>query len=310
MIMIRWHYFCKHYVSEATTTMNIKQTKNNTTMTNPAKEYELFTQSVYKQLSNYQYIGITKVHHNIKLKGRSGCKHQIDVYWEYEKDGVNHRVAIECKNYNKRVSKEKVCAFQGVLADLGDVEGIMVTKVGFQKGAKEYAKEYGISLKELRQPRVGETIIGAIEFHTHAEIRHRYFLIDEEWANEHHYDIAGYKKRLDMFCFDYDQKWINETHLPLQTSDDIIRNAKGDYIISLDSLELQIPKNPTKDFPYIFKFDNAFVTTPWGPVKILEVKYDYEIDEQKKIINIDAEGFVKAILKDAISGKTDYIPRY
>ncbi len=274
-------------------------------MANSAKEYELFTQNVYQQLSKYHHIGLTKVQHNVKLEGRSGCKHQIDVYWEYEKDGVTHRVAIECKNYNKRVSKEKVCAFQGVLADLGDVEGIMVTRVGFQKGAKEYAKEYGISLKELRPPRDEETIIGAVEHNIHSTILHRLFLIDEEWASEHHFNIAGHKRKMHLFCLDNNQKLIDETHIPLLTTDDIVRNAKGDYIISLDSLEPEIPDQSIDDYPHVFPFKNAFVTTPWGPVKILEVKYDYEIDEQRKIINIDAEGFVKAILKDALKNEVD-----
>lgn len=304
MIIIRWHYFCRQYLSEATT-MNIKQTKNNTTMTNPSKEYELFTQSVYQQLSQYHHLGITKVQHNIKLEGRSGCKHQIDVYWEYEKDGVSHIVAIECKNYNKRVSKEKVCAFQGVLADLGDVEGIMVTRVGFQKGAKEYAKEYCIELKELRTPQKGETLIGEIETLIHTEIRHRLFLIDEEWAKENLFDIAGYKRKMSMFSLEDNQKWVNESHIPLLTTDDVVRNAKGDYIISLDSLETEIPEQPTNEGPYIFKFVDAYVTTTWGPVKIREVKYDFEINDHKNIINIDAEGFVKAILKDVLSDKTD-----
>ena len=126
---------------------------------NPNIEYELFTQEVYLQLLNYHHVCIKNVQHNIKLTGHSGCEHQIDVYWEYEKNGVNHHVAIECKNYNKRVEKEKVCAFQGVLADMENVEGIMVTKKGFQKGAKTYAKQYGISLKELREPNNGETIM-------------------------------------------------------------------------------------------------------------------------------------------------------
>lgn len=62
-------------------------------------EYERFTQEVYQQLSNYHHWGIKNIQHNIKLKGRSGCEHQIDVYWAYEKDGVNHCVAIECHNY-------------------------------------------------------------------------------------------------------------------------------------------------------------------------------------------------------------------
>lgn len=39
-------------------------------------------------------------------------------------------------------------------------------------------------------------------------------------------------------------------------------------------------------------------------VKVLEVKYDYEIVEQKHISKLDAEGFVRAILKDAQTGET------
>lgn len=274
-------------------------------MTNPSKEYELFTQSVYQQLSQYHHLGITKVQHNIKLEGRSGCKHQIDVYWEYEKDGVSHIVVIECKNYNKRVSKEKVCAFQGVLADLGDVEGIMVTKKGYQKGAKMYAKEYCIELKELRTPQKGETLIGEIETLIHTEIRHRLFLIDEEWAKEHNFNIVIYKQNMEMFSFNNNKG----SYVPLLTTDDVVRNSKGDYIASLDSLETEIPEQPTNEGPYIFKFVDAYVTTTWGPVKIREVKYDFEINDHKNIINIDAEGFVKAILKDAISGVIQHIPK-
>lgn len=274
---------------------------------NPNTEYELFTQSVYQQLLNYQHIGITKVKHNIKLKGRSGCKHQIDVYWEYEKDGNIHRKAIECKNYNRRVSKDKVCAFQGVLADLGDIEGSMVSKEGFQKGAKEYAKEYGISLKELRPPGDEETIIGAVEHNIHSTILHRLFLIDEEWASEHHFNIAGHKRKMDLFSLDNNQKLINDTHIPLLTTDDIVRNVKGDYIISLDSLEPEIPDHSTDDFPHVFSFENAYVTTPWGPVKILEVKFDLEIKDLQKTFAIDAGDFVKAILKDSFSDNTDFV---
>lgn len=270
-------------------------------MANPAKEYELFTQSVYQQLLNYQYVGITKVKHNIKLKGHSGCEHQIDVYWEYEKNGINHRVAIECKNYNKRVEKEKVCAFQGVLADLDNVEGAIVTKIGFQKGAKVYAKKYGIFLKELRPPKNDETIIGTIENHIHTEIRRRFFLIDEKWAAEHHFNIARYKQKMEMFSFDNNKG----LHIPLPTTDDVVRNSKGDYIVSLDSLEPEIPKRPTNSFPYILKFEDAYVTTTWGPVKILEVKYDFKIEDQQHIIAIDAGNFVKAILKDALSDESD-----
>ena len=65
--------------------------------------YERFTQEIYQQLVNLDVVRTTKVQHDVKLEGRSGQKHQIDVYWEYEIAGNKHRVAIECKNYNTLV---------------------------------------------------------------------------------------------------------------------------------------------------------------------------------------------------------------
>ena len=263
-------------------------------------EYERFTQEVYQQLLNCRHLNIANVRHNIKLEGRSGCKHQIDVYWEYEMDGVKHRVAIECKNYSKHVPKEKVCAFQGELADLDGVEGIMVSKKGFQSGAKQYAKAYGISLKELREPEGEETIIGKIMLGFHIEKRSTLFAVDEQWAKEHNIDIPEYKRRMDMSSFMNEYKWSTATHIPLQLADRVIRDAEGNEITTLDLLEQQIPDLPTDAFPYVFPFDDAYVKTAyWGLVKIFEIKYTYETEDQQRNITIDAEGFVKAILKDA-----------
>ena len=69
---------------------------------NPNTEYEKFAQEIYQGLLNEERIKAIQVQHNVKLRGKSGQLHQVDVYWEYELAGVNHKVAIECKNYNKR----------------------------------------------------------------------------------------------------------------------------------------------------------------------------------------------------------------
>jgi hypothetical protein len=272
-------------------------TQNNTMIfMKPYTEYEKFTQEVYQQLSNYHHWGIKNIQHNIKLKGRSGCEHQIDVYWEYEKDGVSHRVAIECKNYNNRVSKRIVCAFQGVLDDLDGVEGIMVSKKGYQQGAKEYAKQYDIMLKELREPGVRESIIGNIEIHIHNDIRHTLFKVDEKWAEERGINISEYKRRTDMLSIRNDHKWSNATHIPLPINDDKIIDSKGNVITSLESLE-----DATT-------FEDAYVSTScWGPVKILEVKHGHSTEDTHRSIAIDAEGFVKAILKDVFSHNTEFM---
>lgn len=267
---------------------------------NANTEYELFTREVYWQLSAYYQTGFTKVQHNIKMKGRSGCEHQIDVYWEYEKDGVRHRVAIECKNYNKRVSKDKVTAFHGILFDLDDVEGIMVSKKGFQKGAKQFAEHYGISLKELRSPNDGETIIGEMGLHVHVEKTSILFRVDEQWAEAHGINIPEYKRRMDMTSMDNNRRWDTATHIPLPINDDVIRTAKGDYIISLETI-----RDSIKDYPYVLPFQDGYINTkPWGKIKILEVKFDHSTEDTLQNIAVDAEDLVKAIMKDVKNDNT------
>lgn len=267
---------------------------------NPNTDYERFTQDVYQQMLSCQHPKIANVQHNVKIKGCSGCEHQIDVYWEYEKDGEKHRVAVECKNYSKHVPKEKVCAFHGVLSDLDGIEGIMVSKKGFQSGAKQYARAYGISLEELREPEGDENIIGEISLGFHIENRSTLFTVDEQWAKEHNIDIPEYKRRLDMISSTNGYKWSKDIHIPLQLVNWVIYDADGKEITTLDILDQQIPDHPTDDFPYVFQYKDAYVNTShWGLVKILEVKYTYKTEEQQRNISIDAEGFVKAILKDA-----------
>jgi predicted helicase len=101
--------------------------------------FERFTQRVYQKLVNNDVLKPTTVQHNVKLKGKSGCEHQIDVYWEYEKAGNLNRVAIECKNYDSHVPIGKVRDFFGVLHDLNNVRGIIVSSKGYQEGAKKFA---------------------------------------------------------------------------------------------------------------------------------------------------------------------------
>lgn len=84
---------------------------------NPNTEYEKFAQEIYQGLINAEGHTID-VKHNIKLMGKSGQEHQIDVYWEYELAGVKQKVAIECKNYNSPVPIGKIRDFHSVLSDL------------------------------------------------------------------------------------------------------------------------------------------------------------------------------------------------
>lgn len=277
---------------------------------NPDIGFELFTQRIYQKLVNNDVLKPTEVRHNVKLEGRSGCKHQIDVYWEYEIAGNLHRVAIECKNYDSLVPVGKVRDFQGVLADLNNVNGIMVSRKGYQDGAKIFAAEYGISLKVVRQPAWNETI-GSITTVVHADVRHTLFLIDEGWIAEHNFDLDKLRNFYASFQFDKADYWQAATHFPVDMKDHFIRNAEGKIISSLDELEKQLPENPEPNTSIVFPFEDAWLESRhWGQVRICEVVFEYESKVQETILNLAADDFVEAILDDAVSGRTEYIPKY
>ena len=272
---------------------------------NPNIEYEKFTQEIYQELVNADVLKTTDVQHYIKLKGRSGQEHQIDVYWEYEIAGIKQKVAIECKSYNKTVAIGKVRDFYGVLCDLNNVAGIMVTKVGYQKGAKEYASKYGISLKELRTPNSGEAIIGEVEMNFNISVRRCLFLVDENDSETEKFSVSRYKQFLSWMSLDKDFSWINATHIPLELIDRNIINSNGTTITTLEKIEEELPKDSDSDI--VFRYEDAFVNTRCGKIKINEIKYEYKYTNEKKIIAIDAQDFVKAILKDALNGEIKLI---
>lgn len=47
-------------------------------------EYERFAREIYQGLIKADGINTIDVKHNVKLRGKFGQEHQIDVYWEYE----------------------------------------------------------------------------------------------------------------------------------------------------------------------------------------------------------------------------------
>ena len=267
-------------------------------------EYELFTRGVCERLALFKGLQSSSVRHDVKLKGKSGQEHQVDVYWEYKKDGEVHRVAIECKNYSYGVSIGKVRDFYGVISDLDNVKGIMVTTVGYQKGAKQYADYYGISLKELRAPRDEETIIGEMEWKFEIDVTHRLFLVDEEWASDHKFDMTQYRERLDFLMVERDNKWSKSTHLPFDTTDDFIRDESGNVITSIDELKKREPDNRPNDNTIIYCLKDSYVQNEyWGLVKINEVMFEDEHSVKENTYSVDAGWFVRAVLADALGGE-------
>ena len=267
-------------------------------------EYEKFTQEIYNEILKNLYVKNIDVKHNVKLTGKSGQKHQIDVYWEYQYDNTTFKIAIECKNYNHTVSIGKVRDFFGVLYDLGDVKGIMVTRKGYQEGAKKFGEHYGIDLMELREPEEGEAIVAETTLTIDSSVRHRLFQVDEDWAKAHDFNIQLYKERLDWLNFIIgNNKWINATHIPLVTKEDKIRNSKGEIIADISKLEEELPEDSQQNDNNVYFFNDGYINTDCGNIKIKEVKFEYENRAETRQIKIDAQNITKAILKNTINKK-------
>ena len=280
------------------------QTRNKNT------EYEQFTRKVFAGLSSQKRVKTIKLQHNVKLLGNSGTRHQIDVYWEYEKDGQLHKVAIECKNYTNKVSIGKVRDFYGVLADIEGLQGIMITQAGYQSGAKKYALSKGIHLEELREPIGEESLAGRIITDFHVSMRRCLYLVDEDWAKQHGFDIKPYLRWLDMMSIEHKSLWVNASHIPIERKGDDIYNSKKEIITSHEEIEATIPDTLEEDSSHTIPFEDAYIDSKyWGLVKIKEIKYDYTNETHRSIMDIDARDFIEAILKDVEIGAIEYVEK-
>jgi hypothetical protein len=70
----------------------------------------------------------------------------VDVLAEDSIDGIVHRVICECKNWKNSIPKEIVHAFRTVIQETGAHRGYIVSRAGFQTGAREAAYATNIEL--------------------------------------------------------------------------------------------------------------------------------------------------------------------
>jgi hypothetical protein len=84
--------------------------------------------------------------HNVKMRGRSGVEHQIDVYAEYKAPLHVSKIIVECKSYDKPIDKDIVMKLIHEVGDLGVDRGILVTTSYFTPDAISTAQGYNAEL--------------------------------------------------------------------------------------------------------------------------------------------------------------------
>ena len=122
------------------------------------EELEKYVQHVYNRLLNLKDEGII-VGQNVTLKDKHGIAHQIDVYYQFERADITHKVAIECKDWSRPVNKGEVTKFFSNVRDIGNIQPVLVAKCGFQSSAIKYASIHDIVLLTSEDlPNIGELL--------------------------------------------------------------------------------------------------------------------------------------------------------
>ena len=115
------------------------------------QDYEELAKDIYQELGKAIGVTIECWGRSCKVRGKSGEYHQIDVLASHD-DGIHtYRTAIECKYWNKRISKGQVLELAGKIDDANIEKGILVSKCGFTPSAVAIAKDKNIGLVQLRK---------------------------------------------------------------------------------------------------------------------------------------------------------------
>ncbi len=114
------------------------------------EKYELAVRAIYEALLKQDKVETLEIKQNVKLKGKSADKHQIDVYWRVRMADQTYETIVSVKKWRGKARLMELLTFRGVLDDLpGQPKGIFVSQGGYQRGAIKYAAREGIALVEV-----------------------------------------------------------------------------------------------------------------------------------------------------------------
>ena len=116
------------------------------------ENYEQLVKDIYLALGRAHGVTIECWGRDCQVKGLTGECHQIDVLTSHIAGIHRYRTAMSCKYWNDKVDRPVVVEFTEILDDARINKGVIVSKLGFTRGARAYAKAKGIGLVELRRP--------------------------------------------------------------------------------------------------------------------------------------------------------------
>lgn len=258
---------------------------------NTGIEYEKLTQKIFSEIINQKTVENIKVEHDVYIQGKS-TKHQIDVYWEFDFNGINYRTIIQAKDWKSKVPQSEMLSFKAVLDDLpSGTKGIYVTRTGYQSGARDVAEKHGISLYILREPteedwegRVKKFIINLVV--SNPVYNNLKIDIDGQWARENipNMSISGKMYDANTELYDINRKCVC-------TLKELLEN------MAKKSPENIIYQN------HMFEKDTFIQIEGDNFAKITSISGDIGYSISKKEIVIDGEKTIGLILKDILEDR-------
>ena len=115
-------------------------------MSNKSKgtKYEKYIERICRSIQSYNCFKLIELSQNKIITGNSGVEHQIDVYWDFIFNSIRYKYIFECKDYESKISKDKVATLESISRDIPNSIPVIVSTKGFQSGAQAYAKAMGV----------------------------------------------------------------------------------------------------------------------------------------------------------------------
>ncbi|MGN4127207.1 restriction endonuclease [Lysinibacillus sphaericus] len=120
---------------------------------NKGRSFEDVVEEICKLIAEDERLN-AKISKRIPLIGLDKATHEFDILYEYEHFGIQYRVAIECKNWNKAINKSQLTDFAYKLRSVGNINGIFLSESKLQKGAalvSEYENIKFIKYSDFRK---------------------------------------------------------------------------------------------------------------------------------------------------------------
>ena len=267
-------------------------------MINTGKAYELFVARLQQAILSSENIAAHEkivVETDKKLIDNCGIERQFDIFWEYQLGGFTYKTVIECKDYDSKVSVDKIDALIGKVQDLPDLRAVFATKKGYQYGAKVKAENNKIDLLIVREQNDSDwtapegsvrvrKVCGELIMSSPARILKFDPVVDGEWVRTNtSIDIS------------------NPMSISGQSDQIIIDDVDGAERYSLYDLESKLSPSCGKDYGVFEKmeeFDNAFICFQDVRLKVLSYKIKYTIPEPlKETIEIDVAKEIVGVIE-------------